>query len=245
MAKLLVLDVESSGVDVAKDKIIELAYVLWDTDTHKPLLIKSDLIVHLEQQLLSSEIVNLTGIDQDILISYGLLPYTVLENLIELLSGTRIDYIVGHNLIAFDAPIIEAEMTRNGVVSALFMDFPKLDTRYDLPYPDSCDSRKLKHLAGDHGFVPIFPHRALFDVLTTIKILDQYDFNEILKYKEIPWVTVRAMVSFQDKDLAKARKYSWEKLGDKTYPKCWVKMIKEDQLEKEKKEAGFEISKLV
>ena len=41
--------------------------------------------------------------------------------------------------------------------------------------------------------------------------------------------------------MAKAKRFSWEKLGDKTYAKCWVKNIKANVVEQFIKECGFPV----
>jgi hypothetical protein len=41
--------------------------------------------------------------------------------------------------------------------------------------------------------------------------------------------------------LAKKQRFSWEKIGDKTYPKWWVKKIKANKFDEEKKACTFPI----
>jgi DNA polymerase III subunit epsilon len=122
---------------------------------------------------------------------------------------------------------------------------PVIDTLTDIPFASEPDSRKLKYLAGDHGFLNPFAHRAVFDVLTMLKVLSHYPIDKVLEYAKAPMITIRAVVDFNNKDKAKARRFSWEKIGDKTYPKMWVKRIKEFQLEEEKKAmAPFQVGVL-
>ena len=57
----------------------------------------------------------------------------------------------------------------------------------------------------------------------------------------LPWVTVRAMVSFADKQLAKDQRYFWERCGDEYRQKCWIKRIKQTQLDLEKSICPFPV----
>jgi hypothetical protein len=75
-----------------------------------------------------------------------------------------------------------------------------------------------------------------------MRVFSNYDLKDILAYQAIPFVTIRAMVNFDNKELAKAQRFSWEKIGDKVYTKQWVKRIKQDRFEEEKQAcAAFKI----
>jgi oligoribonuclease (3'-5' exoribonuclease) len=39
--KLLGIDLETTGLDVTKDRIIEIGMVLWETDTQTPIIVDS------------------------------------------------------------------------------------------------------------------------------------------------------------------------------------------------------------
>ena len=75
----------------------------------------------------------------------------------------------------------------------------------------------------------------MFDAAATLWFLAQYDFATVEAYKKIPWKVVRAVVSFDDRELAKKEGYSWAELNYKKYDKMWVKLIKENELEAERK----------
>ena len=91
------------------------------------------------------------------------------------------------------------------------------------------------HLAAEHDFLNPFAHRAVFDVLTMFKVLSHYDIDEVVRYSKVPWVTVQAMVGFNNNKLAKERSYRWN--PDR---KIWWRLVKQDKLEQERKEAPFE-----
>jgi DNA polymerase-3 subunit epsilon len=196
---------------------------------------------------LSDQIIQLTGLTDDILKEFGTPPAPNLEWLDEFVEKHHVDYIVAHNGENFDKPLLYAELSRNGVAGDRLRRLPWIDTRTDIPFPTEPDSRRLRHLALDCGFINPFEHRAIFDVLTMLRVLGHYPIQDVLEYQKIPFTTVRALVSYQDREQAKSQRYSWEKIGDKTFPKMWVKRIKLNLLDKEKeacKKAGFEIGRL-
>lgn len=232
--RVLGIDLETTGFDTARDRITELGAVLWDTDTKSPLLIHGDYLHDASYPKQSDEVIRVTGITDAHLEEFGHVPARELEWLDQLCVAHRVDYLVGHNCTNFDAPLLFAELTRHDVSARCLRELPWIDTRTDLPFVTEPDSRKLKHLAGDHGFLNPFSHRAVFDVLTMLRVMSHYPMDQILEYQKIPFITVRALVSFEDKQLAKDQRYSWEKIGEKTYPKSWVKRIKIDKLEQEK-----------
>lgn len=239
--RILGLDLETTGFDTANDRITEVGAVLWETDTKKPLVLINDYLYDASYAPLSDEVVRVTGITDEVLKEFGTAPGPGLERLDKFCAYAKVEYIVAHNGENFDKPLLMSELVRNGLEAPVLRSLPWIDTRNDIPFGQEPDSRKLKHLAGDHGFLNPFAHRALFDVLTMLKVLSQYDIEKVIEYSKIPFITVRAVVSYDDRQLAKDRRFSWEKLGTETYPKWWVKKIKMDQLEKEAKDCPFQI----
>lgn len=238
--RLLGLDFETTGLDTVKDRITEMGACLWDVELKRPLTTVGVFMHEKEFPKLSPEIVRLTGLTDEILEEFGTLPKANLEWLERFCEKHKVDYIVAHNGENFDKPFLFAELSRHSVAGACLRALPWIDTRTDIPFPTEPDSRRLRHLALDCGFINPFEHRAVFDVLTMLKVLSHYDIQEVLAYQKIPFVTVRAMVPapWNDggvgKDKAKAQRYSWERLGDLVYPKWWVKRVKENQLEAER-----------
>lgn len=245
--KILGVDVETTGLDTKEDQIIEIGAVIWDTEAKIPLEMYSAFVLP-KKLPLPEEITRITGIKEEWLRAYGKSLAQVMGYIDALLIKTfDPDYILAHNGENYDRPLILAELDRHGLTDHGFRRIPWLDSRTDLPFEKEPSSRRLSHLAAEHGFLNPFAHRALFDVLTMMKLTTFYDFEKIVAQAKVPWLVVRALVSYDDREKAKELRYSWEKIGNQTWPKSWVKKIRANQLELEKKAAeakGFRIVEL-
>lgn len=227
---LLGLDFETTGLDFDKDRVIEVGAVLYSTGQKKCLesqgyLVKSDVPV-------SAEIAKLTGITQAAVNKFGYDPKDALETVIDMMS--QADAILGQNIIRFDQRMLNAWAGRHGlkVPEKLY-----IDTRTDLP---GCDSKSLTYMAADHGFLNLFPHSALTDVLTCIKIVSMYDIDAVVRRAKEPVVILKAHVSYETNKLAKARKYGW--YDDKQGTKFWYKVVKQGDVAAETSHNEFDVS---
>src|SRR5690349_19859099 len=113
------------------------------------------------------QLVELTGITDEMLKKRGVYPGKALDQLTRLMNEA--DYVVAHNGANFDKPIYRMECQRHSITAS---GKPWIDSRTDVPYPSKIKARKLTHLAAEHGFANPFQHRALFDCLTMLKILE-------------------------------------------------------------------------
>ena len=241
--RLLGVDLESTGLLTDKDRIIELGLSLWEwTPAPRPLVSVGIFLYDETYPQLSKEITDLTGITDEMLKEFGTKPKDQLTWLDSFSQKHGANYLVAHNGANFDIPLLHAELTRNGVAGHMLRSLPLIDTRADIPFEKEPDSRKLKYMAADH-YIPQskHAHRAMHDVLLMMEILSQHDLNKVISYQKIPFIVVRAMVSYEDRELAKAQRYSWERIGEKTFAKSWVKRIKLDQLEKERAACKFPV----
>ena len=114
------------------------------------------------------------------------------------------------------------------------LDRPWLDTIIDIKFPESIKTRNLHHLGADHQTLNPFRHRAVFDVLTMFKVMEHYDIDAIIARSKEPVLYVQALVSFEEKELAKERGYHW--CAPK---KIWWRSWKSSDFEADKLECGF------
>lgn len=224
---ILGLDFETTGLYADKDDITEIGAVLWETDTRTPMALYSTF-VHTEKTI-TPEITKLTGITRDMLDTYGVSSLSALGGLLRLARSAQC--IVAHNA-RFDKSFFDALCFKYS--GEFIKDW--VCTVSDIEYPDTCKHKNLTNLAGEHDFVNPFKHRALFDVLTMLRILSHYNINDVLSNARQPKVLLRALVSFDDKDKAKAAGYQWR--GDQ---RLWLKEVRQDKVEQEIKRADFKV----
>jgi DNA polymerase-3 subunit epsilon len=227
--KLLGFDTETTGLDTKIDEVTEVGLVLWDTDEHQPVRMTGCLVK--TTFAISSEITRITGITQSMIDKYGMSSAAVLRGILNLAKNA--DFFCAHNA-EFDRGMLETWCVREGQPMPAI---PWIDTRTDLP-PAAYElgkSASLRYLACDHGFL-YSAHRALADVQAMLKILDMYDIETIVKRARTPNVQVRAVVSFDDRLLAKERGYYW-----RPELKLWVKPLKLDAVDAEKAAAPFPV----
>lgn len=232
MPIILSFDVESTGLDPVQDRVIEVGAVLWSTGQHKCLessgyLVKSDVPV-------SEKITSLTGITQSAVDRFGYDPKDALSALLDM--ADQADAFIGQNVKRFDKLFLENWAKRHN------MEVPNklwIDTCTDLPAEGggAVEKKHLGYLAADHGFLNMFPHSALADCQTVIKIVSMYDINKVIERAQSPDVVLIGHQSRENNDQAKARKFRWN--GDY---KIWWKCLKQMDVERETKEYPFDVS---
>lgn len=221
---VLGLDFETSGLDFATSRIIEVGAVMYSTEEQKPLQFFAKYVKHKNLDL-SPEIIALTGIKPEHLQKFGEPEKEVMQDLATLAKHAA--FIVAHNGKDFDRPMWSATMERLGLPMP---ETPWLDTLCDVPYPASMQTRKLPYLAAEHGFLNPFSHRAIFDVLTTLKVLSQYDFATVVSYAALPSVTLQIFCPPPWEDGGEGNRKAKE-LGFRYdgATKRWLKVVKEPQ----------------
>lgn len=185
--RILAIDTETTGLSFDEDRITELGWCLYDTETNTPLIIQNDLIRDHGMQI-SPAITELTGITDDMCNLYGVSIHTALFAF-KHYSGYA-DAYLAHNA-AFDRGMLQAAAQREGII---LTDLPWICSDRDIPYPKSIFTRKLTHLAAEHGFINANAHRAIFDVMTMLKIVSHYNWAEIIETSKSPLIQLEAVV---------------------------------------------------
>jgi len=247
------LDLETTGLDFDKDQITEIGYVIKRWGEPKPYHVVSEFLTLPPDVSVSPEITELTGITDAHLTTFGEDPSDVVRRFVDRCVEAGVLYIIAHNGENFDAPFLFNYCLRTlGIIPTWLTKVKWLDSKEGIVYPKFCKSTSLLHLCAYHGFLNPFPHAAVFDAMSTAKLVEMYSLEDMIKRSKEPWVVVRALVlpPFRDEkpegekevDLAKARRYRWQDCGDgNKYEKCWVKRIKASCLEREMKEAPFKV----
>jgi DNA polymerase-3 subunit epsilon len=246
------LDFEATSVDPETARILEVGAALYDTDAHAPVELISNLVYGSDYpSTLDPEVISITGITQEQLEKYGVDPCYAFDNLTDLMEKSV--YVMAHNGNIYDHLLWLAEIRRQNETrtsrnwtpeyGCVVPELTWIDTTVDLPFPKGLSPyRKLTHLAADHDFLNPFKHRAVFDVLTMIKIFECYPLEEVLALARQPMVQLQAFVSYEEKDKAKGVGYRWFKNS-----KRWIKAFKLGKLESELQlaaESGFQVKQL-
>lgn len=240
--KLFLFDLETTGLNHQKDKILEFGFIYWDTDYKKPAVFGSQHWFNEDYPSAWPEAEKVNGISYEFVKKFGIDPKKAINAVELFIYSQEVDYLVGHNAKSFDLPFLKAQIEVLGLDCPAILKTPLLDTRYDLPFNPAPKSRHLGHLAYDYGITHDVneKHSALFDCQLMLGLLKKFDINTIVKNSKSPDVVVRANVTRENKDLAKFNGYSWnpERVA-------WLRTIKEYELNTEKERCsklGFDIS---
>lgn len=224
---LFAFDVETSGLDVVNARVLEVGGILWSTGQQKCLesvgfLVQTDAVI-------SQEITDLTGITKSAVDKFGYQSEDALDSVLDLMA--QADAVVGHNVNRFDKRVLTtwAKLHGRQVPDKLW-----IDTTTDIP---GVELGKLTYVAADHQFLNLFPHSALSDCQTVIKLISMYDIDSIVARAKQPNVILKAHVTFDTNKLAKKRKYRW--YGE---TRLWWKLLKESDVDEEVKSAPFDVS---
>ncbi|MDE0119178.1 MAG: 3'-5' exonuclease [Bdellovibrionales bacterium] len=211
---LLGIDLETTGIDPSSSDIIEIGYMIWDTNLSCPVKCGSYLIKI--NDILPEEIKNLTGIRDNYLNEFGI----ELKQAIVLLSdlARKCDFLVGHNAVEFDRKYLSKACKEYSI------EFPQkywIDTMIDIPYPNSIKTRKLDYLAVEHNISVVVAHRAVFDIRTTMQILSKYDIHKIIERAKTGFIKLIAKVSYEDRAKASTQGFKWDSKN-----KIWFKVLR-------------------
>ena len=224
---LLGIDFETTAIEVDDPgfRVIEVGLATWDTVTRSVVECYSTVI---RADMIPIKISGLTGIYSTMTQRYGdenaehILTYPYAYML------QHSDMLVAHN------HFFEKKILNHLEVSCYDLDW--VDTMTDIMYPDWMGARNLVQLASLHRIMNPSPHRALNDVLVMFELLGRYNFDDVLAVATTPFVHVTAKVSYDDRNLAKNRRFHWDPSN-----KTWYKRIRMALLDQERKEYEFPI----
>ncbi len=183
-------DLIFSGVNLKVDRVIEIGAVLWETRLNCPIKFFSELIDEKDRLRLSEEVIDITGIDEELLRDYALRGDEIklaLERLAIIMK--KADYLMAHNGSNYDRPMLESMFERYNV------HMPKkiwIDTQEDIEYPKRITHKSMAALEHAHGFINPFPHRAVTDVLAMLKVASNYDYDRMAKLANAPRIKIVA-----------------------------------------------------
>lgn len=214
----LIVDVETTGLEPGKDKIIEIGLMEFGVEGDElPRVIRSYGALQDPECEISDEIQRLTGIAPADVRGQAI-DWTVVRGFF-----ARASVVVAHN-VDFDRRFIEATGQVTDLAPHWACSMRHIDWRRH-----GFNTLSLNYLAADHGFVNPFAHRALFDCATTFRLVAPHLKELIARSYEREFVIKAVRSPFESKDVLRARGYRWDPLE-----RCWGRVIGETHLEDER-----------
>lgn len=197
---ITILDTETTGLDPAKDKVIEIGAVLYSTEHRASVQEISTLI--------PTELNPATAIN-------GLEPALTQAVTSDILNPVKA--VLGAMLKAS-----EYAVAFNSDFDSAFLPWitrPWSDAAA-IAYPRAGHKKDLVNLALNHGIPLIGAHRALEDCRILAALLSKVpDLDYQLRQAARPKTIVRALVSYEERDLAKQHGFAWNAI----VPNAWAK----------------------
>jgi DNA polymerase-3 subunit epsilon len=224
---ILAVDFETTGLSPEKDRIVEVGAILFSTTQDRALesagyLVQSDVP-------LTAELTKINGITQAAVDKFGYSSHDGLLSLLEMAQFA--EAYIGQNVVRFDKLFIESWGAREKIQ---IPDKLWIDTRTDIP---GVVGKHLSYMAADAGFLNLFPHSALTDCLTVLKLIENYDIKKIVERAESPMVILQSHQARTDNNLAKAHKFWWNPGYE-----IWWKAVKQMDVDEEVKAVGNEFT---
>ena len=204
--RVAIIDTETTGLQSASDRIIELALVVVDVDIHSGQPVGAVRVFdgfEDPQRALSAEIISLTGITDDMVRGQALDEAAIAD----IMQG--VTWVVAHNA-AFDRPFVEARVPQ-------FVHLPWACSFADLDWKaQGRSSAKLEALAADAGLF-YDAHRADADCHALLLVLTQ-SWSDGRSGLQHLWARSQSLqyrlsavgAPFETKDALKARGYRWD-----------------------------------
>lgn len=225
----LYVDVETTGLDAARDRIIEAAAVLFEyaVDGGRIFAIRNSYSAFEDPgRRIPDAVTRMTGITTEMVAGHRIDEGT-LEALVE-----QAALVVAHNA-PFDRGFLERRL-------AVFGTKPWACSKADIPWAQhGCASSSLDYLLYRHCAEFHNAHRALDDCLAGVHALatplanGALPFALLLESARRPIVRISAVGSaFEAKDALKARGYRWNG-GEDGRPKSWYLETTADRVDSE------------
>lgn len=222
-ARALFVDVETTGLDVATSRIIQLAIVPFEYGVETGKIYAVDQAESwLEDPgcAIPPHVVTLTGITDDDVQGQHIDD----GRAIGLVRGANL--VIAHNA-AFDRPLLEQRLQ-------VFSNKPWACSRNDVPWDaHGHRSGSLEFLLFKHGRAAMRPHRADADCLAGVHILatpfptGELPMALLLASARTRSARIRAIGSpYESRELLKQRGYRWF-AGGAGRPKCWFRDVPE------------------
>jgi DNA polymerase-3 subunit epsilon len=218
------LDIESTGLDKVKDRPIEVGMTLWTTNFNRGLENRS-ILVQSDNVKVTSEITEITGINQGMVDRFGLSPgeaYEEVEYFVE-----RAEAIVAFNGRRFDIPMFRNWAKRVGKV------WPEkfvIDPYEDMPATHAGPTpgmrpQELITMCAKNG-IYYDAHAASADVEAMLRLMSKFPFETVLERAKSPVVVIQSQQDRSQNDRVKKHRFRWHPTL-----RIWWKAVKQVDLD--------------
>jgi DNA polymerase III epsilon subunit-like protein len=227
---LLAYDLETTGLDKQKDRIIEIGLALYSTGQEK-VLESTGFLVRPDGVSITTEVTEITGITQAAVDRFGYDPGDAIDSVNEF--ALHADAIIGHNVIRFDKPVTENACQR---LNRALPEKLWIDTMTDIP---GVKGEQLVTMCGKHGFVNPNQHSAEDDAKSVLKLVSFYSIDKVVERAKSPTIVVRSHQPNTTENNKIVRKLGFIWNGDF---KIWWRATKEMDFESLKSRTPFDVS---
>lgn len=215
MKTALILDLETTGLSPQTDRIVEFGLILYSLQ-HRSVIRATSAIV---DSGIGNAAEKLNHIPAELVAERGCGEYQMLETINAWIDES--DVALGHNVEDFDMLFLPPTTRARR---------PVVDTCHDLDWPHGAPGDGLVKLALAHGLGVATAHRALADVELLARLLTRVaemgvDLEAFVRHGLRPKATYQALVSYDDKDKAKALGFKWE-----AGTKRWLRRVARDDV---------------
>lgn len=203
MKTLLLLDTETTGLDPAKDQVIEVAVASFDLDHGTVVESYASLI-----RAPGNDAEHVNRIPAAALTD-GPEPLPVWQRVLEL--AQRADAIAAHRA-EFDKSFVDAALAQHGLV----LDKPWICTKFDTPWPrQDKPGASLVQVALSLDLGVAYAHRAAADVDLMVRSFARAkeigaDLHEMVRKALRPKGKIISLAPFEQKDVVKKHGFTWD-----------------------------------
>ena len=205
---VVVVDVETTGLNPETDAVIEVASILYSVK-HRAILQQVSTLLPVDENPAYSTNEISPEMAHDLVVAWDSRAF-IAKTIGEMMKAS--DYIVAFNA-DFDKAFMEKE-------SALWVTAKPWADAAAIQYPRMGHKRDLVNLAIANGIPVVNAHRALDDCRLVADLLGKVpDLEYQLARAARPKATVIALVSYDDRHMAKDAGFVWDSLVSKAWAK--------------------------
>lgn len=219
------LDIESTGLDKAKDRPIEVGMTLWTTNYSRGLENRS-ILVQSDGVKVTDEITEITGINQGMVDKFGYDSQTAFEEVLDFVEQAQA--IVAFNGRRFDIPMFKAWAKRLGkewpekpVIDPFDGDMPATSVAIS----PAMRGQELITMCAKEG-IYYDAHEAGADVSAMLRLMAKRPFDMVWQRAQSPIIIVQSQQGRNENEKVKKHKFRWN-----PDMKIWWKSVKQLDLD--------------